>query len=289
MERYATSAGEAKKSANTQYTNQELALANVVKNTMLKSAEENAIRRGAESSGWLGQQQQDIGRYETEQRAGIKGQASDYFNQLSNAVMAKQQETSDLVTELERVKGLRTNVLANQLQGTERGSVFAEKGADWANQLSQGNAVFNQKNADFANQISKGSMINAEQAQAAQETYNNLALQYNRDNQLAQQAYQQQALAAQVEATQWEQGFSEQQFGAQQAQNAFSNNMATAASNKSYSGTPKTPSYLIPGTADWARYQEYSNLGKEPAIGSMQNGLVYVGNGKYEQPSVFKQ
>ena len=233
MERYTTSAGEAKTAANTQYTNQELALANVVKNTMLKSAEENAIRRGAETSGWLGQQQQDIGRYETEQRAGIKGQANDYFNQLSNSVMAKQQETNDLMTELERVKGLRTNVLANQLQGTERGNVFNEKSADWANQLSQGNAVYQQKNADFANQVTKGSMINAEQAQAAQEQYNNLALQYNRDNQLAQQAYQQQALAAQVEATKWDQSFSEEQFGANQAQQSLQNSLAAASSNRS--------------------------------------------------------
>jgi hypothetical protein len=196
LERYTNSANEAKTSANTQYTNQELALANVVKNTMLKSAEENAIRRGAENSGWLGQQQQDIGRYETEQRAGIKGQANDYYNQLSNAVMAKQQETTDLLTELERVKGLRTNVLANQLQGTERGNVFQEK------------------NQTFQNEYARGSMINSEEAQAAMNAYNNAAL------------------AAQIENNKWQQNFASEEFAANQAQQGFQNNLATASLNK---------------------------------------------------------
>jgi hypothetical protein len=155
---------------------------------------------------------------------------------------------SDLLTELERVKGLRTNVLANQLQGTERGNVFQEK------------------NQTFQNEYARGSMINSEEAQAAMNAYNNAAL------------------AAQIENNKWQQNFASEEFAANQAQQGFQNNLATASLNKAPSGGGvSTPSYLIPGTADWARYQEYKRMGQEPAIGSIVNGVKYMGNGRYEQ------
>jgi hypothetical protein len=210
LERYTNQAGEAQTAANKQYTDQELSLANIVKNTVLKSIEENAIRRNATESGWLGGQQKEAGRYETEQRAGIKNTANDYFNQLSNAVLEKTNETNDLLTELERVKGLRTNVLANQLQGTERSNVFQEK------------------NQTFQNEYARGSMINSEEAQAALNAYNNAAL------------------AAQIESTNWQQNFAEEEFAANQAQQNWQNNYATSSA-KSVPTAAKVPLGSING------------------------------------------
>jgi len=257
LERYTTAAGEAKTSANKQYTDQELSLANIVKNTMLKAAEENAIRRGAETSGWLGGQQQDIGRYETEQRAGIKNTASDYYNQLANAVLAKTQETNDLLTELERVKGLRTNVVANQLQQNERTNVF------------------NEKQADFSSQIAKGSMINSEEAQAAMNAYNNAAL------------------AAQIENTKWQQGFSEQQAAADAAQQSFQNNLLTSNANKTVAAAPTYTWNGISGLS-LSQYLNQLNQTNKTNTSNLQtttdsNGTEYYWDGnKWVQKSIFQ-
>jgi hypothetical protein len=257
LERYTNQAGEAKTAANKQYTDQELALANIVKNTVLKSIEENAIRRNATESGWLGGQQKEAGRYETEQRAGIKNTANDYFNQLSNAVLAKEQETSDLITELERVKGLRTNVLANQLQGTERSNVFQEK------------------NQTFQNEYARGSMINSEEAQAALNAYNNAAL------------------AAQIESNKWQQGFSEQQAAADAAQQSFQNNLLTANANKTVAAAPTYTWNGISGLS-LAQYLNQLNQNKNSNIQvgdeiTTQSGVTMIWDGtKYVQKSVFQ-
>jgi hypothetical protein len=63
-------------------------------------------------------------------------------------------------------------------------------------------------------------MINAEEAQAALNAYNNAAL------------------AAQIESNKWQQGFSEQQAAADAAQQSFQNNLLTANANKTVAAAP---------------------------------------------------
>jgi len=71
LDQYMTQGQNVRAELNPRYTNQSLAIANIIKNTVKQEAIDSAIRRNATQSGWLPQALMEAGKLETEQRSGI--------------------------------------------------------------------------------------------------------------------------------------------------------------------------------------------------------------------------
>jgi len=155
---------------NPRYTAESLAIANMIKNTIKQDIIDEAIRRGAETSGELPRQLAEAGRYEVEQRKAIEDERNRLLNAIAKQVLAKEQETSERQKELERIRGLREAVELSDL----------EKEA-W-------NKYLTQKQSTFENQLALAQLRNAMAAAQAEQAYKNRLLQA----QLAQQAWERQ-------------------------------------------------------------------------------------------------
>lgn len=155
LQRYLAETGQQKVNYNKQYTDESLAIANIIKNTVKQGIIDNAIARGAETSGELQRQLGEAGRYEVEQRTGVENARNAILQQLANAELAKQQETSDSLTALEKLRGAQTESLLADLERAAQEQYFKNIQQDYANKLQNALAQQSISETTYGNLLSK--------------------------------------------------------------------------------------------------------------------------------------
>ena len=176
LARFRTQVENERAEVNPRYTAMSLALANIIKNQMYQPGVEELIRRGAVESGNLAQLAERTGRYETEKRGAVEQERNTILNALANQMLAKQQEVSDAMAELEKLRGLYTDVYSSEAEQQAYQNWFTGKQTTFENELAKAQ-LQNAIAAAIAEQKYKSALLSAQQQQSAFE------------NQLAQQKF----------------------------------------------------------------------------------------------------
>jgi hypothetical protein len=227
LQQYMTQGQNTRNELNPRYTNQSLGIANIVQNTVKQNAIDNAIRRGAENSGWLGSALDSAGQLEVEQRSALEAQRNQDLAAIAALEANQTQATGAQQTALEKLRGQRITTGQAQLENEA-----------WARAQQEKESQFN-------------SALGGEQLRAS-------AYGQNASNQLA--GYQTQVGAAMSDADRALQA----SIAANEQANAQWNQqyqMSTDAYNRARQGaTPasvdNSKNYLIPGTIEWYRYNQ---------------------------------
>jgi hypothetical protein len=230
LQQYMTQGQNTRNELNPRYTNQSLGIANIVQNTVKQNAIDNAIRRGAENSGWLGSALDSAGQLEVEQRGALEAQRNQDLSAIAALEANQTQATGQQQTALEKLRGQRITTGQAQLENEA-----------WAREQQMKESQFN-------------SALGGEQLRAS-------AYGQNASNQLA--GYQTQVGAAMSDADRALQA----SIAANEQANAQWNQqyqMSTDAYNRARQGaTPasvdNSKNYLIPGTIEWYRYNQINN------------------------------
>jgi flagellar motility protein MotE (MotC chaperone) len=152
---------------NPQYDRASMSIANVFKNAVVNALTNAAIRRGAETSGWLPEETAKLGREEAGQRREVENERSQVLNSIRNQVLAKRQETDDALQALEAIRGKQQDVTYADLERLARSDFLTEKQGTFENQLQK--AIFEGGYAtDKANYLLNrfGTLANAELAKS---------------------------------------------------------------------------------------------------------------------------
>jgi len=189
---------------NPRYTNQSLAIANIIQNSVKQEAIDNAIRRGAEQSGWLPSALMEAGKLETQQRGGVEAQRNQELAALAALEGQQTQAAGEQSTTLEGLRGQRITTALAELENLAWQRDLQEKLNQWNAALS-GEQLRASTYGDYAQnmlgayqtQASIG-QSNADRAlQAAIAAANQGNVQYQQQYTAAQDAYQKQLAAAQ--------------------------------------------------------------------------------------------
>jgi hypothetical protein len=225
LARFGTAAAGEEAKARTQNTIQQLNFANTVKNAR-QALIDAAVRRGAETSGWLPNALMGLGQYEAGQREQMGQTFADVINNLAAQKLQKETEAADELTSLTGLSGSELLTILDELEARDRANRMAELQSTWGAQYD------------------KAALINQVAAAQKQAQYNDALLQA----QLAQQ--------------QWERGASERSFALEQQLANYQ--MRPRVSTGSTTPTIYVPGYgNLPADIAW-RYmpQEQSELDK---------------------------
>jgi len=185
LTRYKQETELAQTRAGTSNVAQQLELANIIKNVGRQPIIESAIRRGAETSGWLPEALAGLGQYETTQRTGMTQNYNETIAELVRGVLNQETGTGERLTALSGLQGQDLISTLDALENRDRTRKMEE--------LTQ----------TFSAQYSKASLINqiaAEQKRAEQ---------------------QDALIAAQMAQSQFENQMAEKNYALQQAQTAY--------------------------------------------------------------------
>ena len=116
LQQYMTQGQNTRNELNPRYTNQSLGIANIVQNTVKQNAIDNAIRRGAENSGWLGAELGRAGQLEVEQRSALEAQRNQDLAAIAALEANQTQATGAQQTALEKLRGQRITTGQAQLE-----------------------------------------------------------------------------------------------------------------------------------------------------------------------------
>ena len=205
LDQYMTQGQNVRAELNPRYTNQSLAIANIVKNTVKQEAIDNAIRRGAEQSGWLPQALMEAGQLETEQRSGIETQRNQELAALAALEAQQTQAAGEQGTMLEGLRGQRITTALADLENQAWARAQQEKESQWTSALGGEQLRASAYGANAANQLAGYqtqagvAMSNADrQLQAAIAAAEQGNTQWNQQYTASQDAYQRQLAAAQA-------------------------------------------------------------------------------------------
>ena len=198
-----------------------LAIANVIANTMRGPITESAIRRGATESGELPRQMQQAGRMETQQRAEVERQRGTALDSLRDALMQQEREAADMRSQLEGLRGQKQEIRYADLERQARERQMQEMEAAFGAAMAHRRQRAGELESVFGGHLSTTQLQHAEVARQAEAEW--------RRKQAAEQArvnaWQQNFGLSQFEAQRaqqaWERQFAEQQFGYQQAQDQW--------------------------------------------------------------------
>ena len=204
---YVTGLNNQRAELNPRYTDQSLAIANIAKNAK-QDAVEAAIRRGAETSGWLPERMGAIGAGELEQRAGIERQRNAELAALAALESQQREAAGAQETTLEGLRGKRITTALADLENTAWGRNLSELQNQWNSALGGEQLRASAYGQNAANELSAWqTMVGAEQARA-ELALNEAIANANQANTLwqqnyttAQDAYQRQLAAAQKAAS----------------------------------------------------------------------------------------
>ena len=234
LQRYLQETMEQRLGYNKQFTDESLAIANIIKNTVKQGIVDSAISRGAETSGELTRQLGEAGRFETEQRLGVEGARNEVLAQLARAELAKQTETSDSLIALEALRGSYEQDFFSQLEAAAREQHFRNIQQDYVNRLQNDLAQQSISEVTYANLLQK------------------LGLEKSYADTSWQQSFSEQQLAAQIAQQQAQQALAEAQFGFQQQQAAAKSAISRVMDTSNmvpFNVGGKT--YYIPATTYW--------------------------------------
>ena len=135
LQQYMTQGQNVRAELNPRYTNQSLGIANIIQNTVKQEAINNAIRRGAETSGWLPQALMEAGKLETEQRSGIEAQRNMDLSALAALEAQQTQAAGEQGTMLEGLRGQRITTALAELENQAWARAQQEKESQWTSAL----------------------------------------------------------------------------------------------------------------------------------------------------------
>ena len=205
LQQYMTQGQNVRAELNPRYTNQRLGIANIIQNTVKQEAINNAIRRGAEQSGWLPQALMEAGKLETEQRSGIEAQRNQDLAALAALETQQTQAAGEQGTMLEGLRGQRITTALADLENQAWARAQQEKESQWTSALGGEQLRASAYGANAANQLAgyqtqaQVGMSNADrQLQAAIAAAEQGNTQWNQQYTASQDAYQRQLAAAQA-------------------------------------------------------------------------------------------
>ena len=186
LKRFLQYAEEERGRINPQYDRLNLAVANVIENSVKQAVIEDAIRRGAETSGELPRQLEGAGRLEVAQRRDIENERNSILDEIRRRSEEEQRYIAGQISELRRMKALQAALAKQQLERQAR--------SDW----------FEATKTGFEGELSLAGLNNAIAAQQYQADYNKALMNW-----------QQQESA-------WERDFKNRQLALSQAQSNYS-------------------------------------------------------------------
>ena len=205
LQQYMTQGQNVRNELNPRYTNQSLSIANIIQNSVKQEAINNAIRRGAEQSGWLPSALMQAGQLEAEQRGGIEAQRNQDLNALAALETQQTQAAGQQGTMLEGVRGQIITTALAELENTAWGRQNQELLNQWNAALSGEQLRASAYGANASNQLAayqtqaQVGQSEADRAlQAAIAQANQANTQWNQQYTTSQDAYQRQLAAAQA-------------------------------------------------------------------------------------------
>ena len=250
LQQYMTQGQNTRNELNPRYTNQSLGIANIIQNTMKQGAIDNAIRRGAENSGWLGSALESAGQLEVEQRSALEAQRNQDLAAIAALEANQAQATGQQQTALEKLRGQRITTGQAQLENEA-----------WARAQQMKESQFN-------------TALGGEQLRAS-------AYGQNASNQLAGYRTQvgvamsdaDRALQASIAANEQANAQWNQQY--QTSTDAY--NRAKTSNAAALPAVDNSKNYLIPGTIEWYRYNQIQQGGNNttPAGTTTIGGVTY--------------
>ena len=135
LQQYLTQGQNTRNELNPRYTNQSLGIANIIKNSVKQDAIDNAIRRGAEQSGWLPQALMEAGKLETQERSNIESQRNQDLAALAALEAQQTQAAGEQGTMLEGLRGKRITTALADLENQAWAREQQEKESTWNSAL----------------------------------------------------------------------------------------------------------------------------------------------------------
>ena len=135
LDQYLTQGQNVRAELNPRYTNQSLAIANIIQNTVKQEAINQAIRRGAETSGWLPSALMQAGQLETQQRGDIETQRNQDLAALAALEAQQTQAAGEQGTMLEGLRGQRITTALAELENQAWQRSQQEKQNIWQSAL----------------------------------------------------------------------------------------------------------------------------------------------------------
>ena len=153
LQAYMTQGQNVRAELNPRYTNQSLAIANIIQNSVKQEAINNAIRRGAEQSGWLPSALMQAGQLETEQRGGIETQRNQDLAALAALEAQQTQAAGEQGTMLEGLRGKRITTALADLENQAWARAQQEKESQWGSALGGEQLRASAYGANASNQL----------------------------------------------------------------------------------------------------------------------------------------
>jgi hypothetical protein len=205
LEQYMAQGQNTRNELNPRYTNQSLAIANVIQNSVKQEAVNSAIRRGAENSGWLPSALMQAGQLETQQRGDVEAQRNQDLNALAALEAQQTQAAGEQNTTLEGLRGKRITTALADLENQAWQRAQQEKESQWNSALggeqlrasAYGENASNQL-AGYQTQASVAMSDADRQLQAAIAAANQSNTEYQNKYTAAQDTYARQLAAAQA-------------------------------------------------------------------------------------------
>jgi len=190
---------------NPRYTNQSLAIANIIQNSVKQGAVDSAIRRGAENSGWLPSALMQAGQLETQQRGDVETQRNSDLSQLAALEAAQSQAAGEQNTMLEGLRGKRITSALADLENAAWQRDLQTKESQWNSALGgeqiRASAYGSNAQNELAGYQTQASVAQAEQdraLQAALAEQEQANTEWNQNYTTSQDNYQRALQAAQL-------------------------------------------------------------------------------------------
>ena len=153
LDQYLVQGQNVRNELNPRYTNQSLGIANIIQNSVKQEAINNAIRRGAEQSGWLPSALIQAGQLETEQRANVEANRNMDLNALAALEQQQIQATGQQNIALEKLRGQRTTTALQDLENQAWQRYMQQKQNEWNAALGGEQLRASSYGANAANQL----------------------------------------------------------------------------------------------------------------------------------------
>ena len=171
---FKTDAEKAKESAGRSNTSQQIGFANMVKNTGQQPIIDSAIRRGAETGGWLEDALSGLGQYETTQRGEMTKNYNTTIDDLVNQVLNMDTTSGKQLSDLSALQGSDLVSTLYQLENTDRTYNMDTLSKTFENKYNKA-ALINNIAAEVKRAEQQDALIAAQMAQ--QEFENNMSTQ----------------------------------------------------------------------------------------------------------------
>lgn len=203
LQQYMTQGQNQRNELNPRYTGQSLSIANIIQNSVKQEAINNAIRRGAEQSGWLPSALMEAGKTEASMRGDIESQRNQDLNALAALEGQQTQAAGAQGTMLEGLRGKRITTALADLENQAWARAQQEKESQWGSALGGEQLRASAYGANASNQLAayqtqaQVGQSEADRAlQAAVAQSNQANTQWNQQYTTSQDAYQRQLQAA---------------------------------------------------------------------------------------------